>query len=382
MSKTFETAKTNYIEYTTSTTYTIGESGEVAGDYRYTLFKTCDVYVTVVFDAENKLIARYTTVLARPDGNVYGFDYSAHGAGFNKTGDGDLLTLTDDYIQYLSTLATTDIPIEDDPSLPPVSPPSSSIVLPLDVWGGKQSYSYQVLTVGNLSYTLVGGGAGGTGAAAARDYNEKSSDKNFTAADAGWSANGGPTVLKLNEIEIARANGGSKVDGPSQNVNGTQSSSNGVKGGNGQIKTGVHLVFAGDIITIEVGYGGGGSGGAAANHVGGITSSGNADKTLGSEGRNNYTENKTYAKASRGGLGAMHILIFPSSEYTSDIKKGSSSPAVSGVATAALGGQTKGEGSAAGLGHAAPGGMYASGGGGGAAGGFTLNGPSVSIEEK
>jgi hypothetical protein len=154
--------------------------------------------------------------------------------------------------------------------------------------------------------------------------------------------------------------------------------SNGVKGGDGQTQTGVQTVFPGDIIIIEVGYGGGGSGGAAANDTGGYTSSGSADRTLGSEGSYSKKDG-TSALATRGGVGAMHSLIFPLSGYSSDLKKGSSSPAAGG-ATAASGGQTKGQGGSAGD-ELATGGMYASGGGGGAAGGFILNSPSVAIAE-
>ncbi|GHV71374.1 hypothetical protein AGMMS49928_22850 [Spirochaetia bacterium] len=248
--------------------------------------------------------------------------------------------------------------------------------LPIDKWGEKLSYSYTVISKGDLRYTLVGGGAGGAGAAAVRDASFWLWET--TEADAGWSADGGPTVLKLNGIEVAKAAGGAKVNGPDLKVHGKEMYENGVKGNNGQTTTGVLTVIPGDVITIEVGWGGGGSGGAAANDTRGYTSSGSADRTLGSEGKSAQDPGKTSAAASRGGVGGMHSLIFPSSQYTSNLQKGSSSPAASGAA-AAMGGQEKGQGGAAGD-ELATGGMYASGGGGGAAGGFTLTG-TVTVKE-
>lgn len=251
------------------------------------------------------------------------------------------------------------------------------IALPIDVWGKKLTYSYKVLAGGELRYTLVGGGAGGAGAAAARDT--WTLGWGNTQADAGWSADGGPTILKVNGAEIARAAGGAKVNGPDLEANNQELYQNGVKGNDGKEKSDVLRVIAGDTITIEVGYGGGGSGGAAANDTQGYTSSGSADRTLGSEGNSAQTPGKTSAGASRGGVGGMHILLFPGSQYVADLQKGSSSPAASN-ATAAAGGQTRGAGGAAGDEYAT-GGMYASGGGGGAAGGFTLTGSNVVLTE-
>jgi hypothetical protein len=290
-------------------------------------------------------------------------DYSPDGKFDNSPEYGNTINFSDDFYKSLP---------------PPGFSKGIALTTPLDIWGGKLSYSYRVLSDGNLSYELTGGGAGGAGAAAARDGDWLGKS---TRADAGWSADGGPTILKLNGTEVARANGGTKVNGPdSKEVdNYNVWKDDGVKGEDGQLKTDVRRVFVGDIITIEVGYGGGGSGGAAANDVGGYTSSGSADRTLGSEG--SYSKKSgTNANASRGGVGAMHSLIFPSSDILSDLQTGSSSPAAGAAANAATGGQKKGEGGSKGLHGNTTGGMYASGGGGGAAGGFVLSSPTVRVE--
>jgi hypothetical protein len=155
---------------------------------------------------------------------------------------------------------------------------------------------------------------------------------------------------------------------------------NGNAGNNGQVVNNVQItVSAGDTITIEVGWGGGGSGGAAINDTGGTTFSGNADRTRGSDGNSSEKPGQTAAKTSRGGMGGMHGLIFLSSEYTSDLQKGGNSPNA-GNATAASGGTKKGAGGTAGDEYAT-GGMYVSGGGGGAAGGFTLKSATVAVME-
>jgi len=227
-----------------------------------------------------------------------------------------------------------------------------------------------VLKDETLEYVLTGGGAGGSCGVASRDYDLFQTTRAF----AGRSVAGGHTVLKLNNELVASARGGSGVDGPdSGEVNGNKWSSNGRKGNNGRTKDGTVSVHAGDVLTIEVGYGGGGSGGAAANDTGGTISSDSADRTLGSEGKSTQ-EAGTYANASRGGVGGMHSLVFPDSQFTSDMQKGKSSPAA-GRASAAAGGQSKGEGGAGGNADSSVN-MYASGG---AAGGFVLNGSNGGI---
>jgi hypothetical protein len=316
----------------------------------------------------------YTAMCARPVGG-WGIDYDNESGYFGKTAPGDLLKIPN---VPLSQLPIPTEKIEDGPGLPS-NPP---IDVNIDVWGGKRKYSYRVLTPGNITYTLVGGGSGGTGAAAARD----AQNSQTTRAAAGRSANGGPTILWVNKTRQNGANGGVGVNGPDTGeVNGNTWSGakevykDGFPGNDGAPAEGSFDVSAGDIITIEVGWGGGGSGGAANNDGGGYVSSGSATTTLGSEGISKDVPGKTAANASRGGMGAMHDLIFLLSEYTSDLQKGESSPNVGG-ATAASGGPTKGAGGSAGDEYAT-GGMYASGGGGGAAGGFTLKSTTAALEE-
>jgi hypothetical protein len=249
-----------------------------------------------------------------------------------------------------------------------------------DVWGKKLLYTYKVLYDGELSYSLTGGGAGGAGAAACRNAHFWWGQD--SKADAGWSADGGPTVLKVDGAVIARANGGKQVNGPNSgsqlNKGNNPWSSTGVKGKDGEEKTGTLYVSAGSIITIEVGWGGGGSGGAAINDVTEYISSGPANLTTGSAGKSSEVSGQTSAKASRGGYGALHYQKTGNADYTGT-DRGGASPAAENAAVA-QGGQKKGEGGAAGQVYTT-GGMYASGGGGGAAGGFALKSSDVALTE-
>jgi hypothetical protein len=264
----------------------------------------------------------------------------------------------------------------------------------IDVWGGKLIYTYRVLSSGTITGQLVGGGSGGSGAAAARDGGIWGGTNR---AYSGGSGSGGPTILRVNNQERARADGGrwvngvdtGTVDGPGP-WRSREVYLDGNPGNPGQVVNILETnilppypitVNVGDIIKIEVGWGGGGSGGAAINDTGGTTSSGNvsdaADKTRGSGGSYNY-KSGTSAGASAGGMGGMHSLLFPGSTY-SNLQAGQSSSSTGG-ATGASGGQSKGAGGARGDEYAT-GGMYASGGGGGAAGGFTLRSSTVALEE-
>ncbi|MDR2536171.1 MAG: hypothetical protein LBD29_09100, partial [Treponema sp.] len=255
----------------------------------------------------------------------------------------------------------------------------------IDVWGGKLIYTYKALSYGTISVDLVGGGAGGSGGAAARDYGGGS-----TRAQAGRSANGGSTKLYLNGTLKETATGGVGVNGADTGVvdgpewpfrgDGQEVPKNGTRGSNGQEVRNVQItVYSGDIISIEVGYGGGGSGGAAENDAESHLSTGNADKTRGSEG-DSRQKSSTVAGASRGGMGAMHEFIFPGNSYPLNLQRGGDSPGTYSTPVAS-GGQSKGAGGAGGDGYAG-GGMYASGGGGGAAGGFTLKSATVAVVEQ
>jgi hypothetical protein len=275
----------------------------------------------------------------------------------------------------------------------------------VDKWGGKQTYTYEVLTAGTITYTLTGGGAGGAGAVAVKDHGYNLFAQGMTRADAGWSASGGSTTLWWTRnntlVEPAKiAQGGAGVDGPNSpwmnegswfdERNDGEWFRNGVDGNPGtQLGTESNplemVVQKGDIITIEVGYGGGGSGGAAAN---------DNDKDIASGSPNNTTKKtqgtdpaisagRGNANATRGGMGAMHGLMPGFSGYSAYLQKGEDSAAAlagNSAAEVGRGGQTKGAGGGKGDEYAT-GGMYASGGGGGAAGGFTLNSSTAVLTE-
>jgi hypothetical protein len=354
-------------------TFTIGHAGEPAGHYCYAYFATSDVYFVAVTDKnKTRVIDSYTVICMNQNkANYWAIDYARDGV-FAKTASGDLLKEPN---LVFSELPAPMNKIKEDPPPPPVIGANPGI----DVWGGKLTYTYKALSAGTISVDLVGGGAGGSGAAAARDY----TNSHTTSAKAGRSADGGPTSLYLNNALRAKAAGGAGVNGADTGeVNGStilgqkEVYKNGFKGNNGQEVKNVQItVSPGDVIRIEVGYGGGGSGGAADNDTYSDPSTGNADRTKGSEG-NAKQKSGTSAGASRGGMGAMHGLIFPGSSYP--LQKGENSPAA-GNATAASGGQSRGAGGAGGDEYAT-GGMYASGGGGGAAGGFTLKSATVAVQ--
>jgi hypothetical protein len=388
LSKSFETSRTRMIENSESFDYTLSEDkGDIPQYiYRYTSFATTEVFANLVFDSAGNLKETHYTGIIIPGSYREGMDYAPTWDGFVKIGNTPDLTLTLQDIERLSTYeAGTVLPGTGGTGIgtpPPVAPMGTNPGI--DVWGGKLTYTYKALSSGTITVELVGGGAGGSGAAAARDGGWLGGTNR---AYAGTSAAGSPTILRLNETEMARANGGAGVQGADTgDVDGAgpwidkEVYKNGNTGNNGQVKGAQITVSTGDIITIEVGWGGGGSGGAAINDTGGTISSDNADnKTLGSAGNSSNKPGQTAANASRGGMGGMHSLVFPTSEYTSDSQKGGSSPNA-GNAAAAAGGQTKGAGGAAGDEYAT-GGMYASGGGGGAAGGFTLKSATVAVME-
>jgi hypothetical protein len=227
----------------------------------------------------------------------------------------------------------------------------------IDVWGGKLTYTYKVLNSGIITATLVGGGAGGTGAAASDGSG---------GADAGRSSDGGPTVLKLNGNEIKRANGGTGKDGPSF----THGATNGLPGDPATPISYEFSVNTDDIITIEVGYGGGGSGGAANSN------SGEWARSPNSQGYNYSIGAKrgSGGDVTNGGVGASP---FGGTGYS---QRGENAPTAGDNQWGGQGGQSKGAGGTGGRGYEGSH-AYASGGGGGAAGGFTLQSETVAVVE-
>ncbi len=74
---------------------TIGNYGEPAGKYRYSLFATSDVYYVLITNKENTEIREhYVSVLARPLSYAWGIDYDPdEGGNFGKTDPGELLEI-------------------------------------------------------------------------------------------------------------------------------------------------------------------------------------------------------------------------------------------------------------------------------------------------
>jgi hypothetical protein len=365
---TYESTSAVTTSYTTTETMTIGGGTEPIGWYRHTLFANCDVYLTLTMNSDNsKVIGAVTSLVARPSEYHKDFDFTENGT-FAQTSDSGKLEIDPDIYK-------------------PLLPTPTKQVFPLDVWGGKLTYSYTVVSGGTIHYELTGGGAGGAGAVAVKNAHWLWGDDCY-GVDAGWSAAGGPTILKVNGTEKARANGGLGVNGPNfgSTLN-TEHSSNGVKGKDGEKKEDQSVtVSAGQTITIEVGWGGGGSGGVANNDVIKVSiSSGSAVETSGSV-QSIKEAPGTRADASRGGYGALHYQKTGNTAYT-DTKYGEDSPVVNGTEWAQGGGRPvddqarKGQGGAGGD-ELRTGGMYASGGGGGAAGGFTIFEDSTAIIEE
>ncbi|MHB9295669.1 chitobiase/beta-hexosaminidase C-terminal domain-containing protein [Pillotina sp. SPG140] len=110
---TVETVMTATKGTSDTLTVTIGENGEPAGLYRYSLFGTTDVYYVVITDKSKKVKKGYRAYCARPQ-TYWGIDYEPDIAGnFGKTIPGELLV----------------IPTIDNPSALPT--PTSNNVQPI-----------------------------------------------------------------------------------------------------------------------------------------------------------------------------------------------------------------------------------------------------------
>jgi hypothetical protein len=318
-------------------------------------------------------------ILTRPS-RAYKFDYAtdAEGYDFGRNSTAPKLILTSPNITFLRGCPAEALANDTNRT----------------VHGGQREYRYRAVTDGQITVKLVGGGAGGTGAAAARD----TSGGTNTSAAAGKAGNGGPTILYLDNQNRLTVAGGTGQNGPASGLrggwflgighnsdwnleSGNVFVSNGYKGEDGKEDTITLTVSQNQVIRITVGWGGGGSGGCAINVVGGQISSEGASNSCFSiekfDRRNGYTD----AIASRGGLGAMHSLLCPNPahNFPDDLVHGGVSLAA-GNATAAPGGQKMGEGGEGGD-ELATGGVFASGGGGGAAGGFIFSNSTAIIEE-
>jgi uncharacterized repeat protein (TIGR02543 family) len=92
---TYETATTKGLEITNAVEATIGQHGEPAGKYRYSLFGTTDVFFVLVTNkAKTEIIDAYISVNARPSSYAWGIDYEPDlGGDFGKTAPGKLMQI-------------------------------------------------------------------------------------------------------------------------------------------------------------------------------------------------------------------------------------------------------------------------------------------------
>lgn len=117
----------------------------------------------------------------------------------------------------------------------------------------KYGQNVMALNAHNINCTAIGGGGGASGALR---NNIDGAGTNYTAK----GADGGPSLVYINETVVLRAEGG--VGGEGQTSNKTEVWA-GVYGSNGSTATYNALVPVGAKLRFEHGYGGGGSGGSA-----------------------------------------------------------------------------------------------------------------------
>ena len=117
----------------------------------------------------------------------------------------------------------------------------------------KYGQNVMALNAHNINCTAIGGGGGASGALR---NNIDGSGTNYTAA----GANGGPSLVYVNEAVVLRAEGG--AGGPEQSSSASQQWA-GIYGSNGSTATYNATIPVGAKLRFEHGYGGGGSGGSA-----------------------------------------------------------------------------------------------------------------------
>jgi hypothetical protein len=403
ISQTFEKSRTTMKTKSKTWKYTFSTAkGDIPNYiYRYTTFASSQVYAHLVFDEKGELLGvRYTPIII-PSTYSYGMDYAPDVHSFVKTGTSPDLTLTAGDVDrlYKAAEAAQWEPVDDKPSS---TVPSIGTI---SVQGGALKYTYRVKQAGTINVTLVGGGAGGAGAAALYANTKTWMDWKAIQAWADYSGAGGPTILSVNGVVKLRAEGGYMAtpsgdrgaDGPNLEnwamVDGVPVpifhasgyfKEDGPDGPNGERRSGTVSVQIGDTITIDVGWGGGGSGGSV-NYNQPDAGTGDHsvnldDPTCGAEGEiiNNGGDEKA-VKATRGGMGAMHSIKSQNpAQYPSDLAMGTDSDAA-GSASKGAGGKTMGAGGKGGKAFADADKVYASGGGGGAAGGFPLTRTTVAF---
>jgi len=116
-SKSRETSvsKTESIAESYTTSVTIGEHGEPAGNYRYALYAVCDTYFILSTSPDNQnLLSWDTFVCARDSTYTPHWDYSPDGT-FDNSPDGKAITFSDDFYKNLTKPIST-IPSDTNPT--------------------------------------------------------------------------------------------------------------------------------------------------------------------------------------------------------------------------------------------------------------------------
>jgi hypothetical protein len=110
-SKETSVSRTESLAESYTTSVTVGEHGEPAGNYRYALYATCDVYFIISTSLDNdKLLSWETAVCARDSSYTPHWDYSPDGI-FDNSPDGKEITFTEDFYKNLSKPTNTEPPV-------------------------------------------------------------------------------------------------------------------------------------------------------------------------------------------------------------------------------------------------------------------------------
>ena len=109
-SKSTETSvsETKSVAESYTTSVTIGEHGEPAGNYRYALYAICDVYFKISTSLDNQSLLSWDTVVcARDSTYIPHWDFSQDGI-FDNSPDGNAIIFADDFYRNLKKPASTE----------------------------------------------------------------------------------------------------------------------------------------------------------------------------------------------------------------------------------------------------------------------------------
>jgi len=156
LSNTYETSMTKSSETTDTIEATIGEHGQPAGKYRYSLFCTTDVYYVLATNKGKTAVEEaYIAVCARPASYAWGIDYESDlGGNFGKNAPGDLFSIPELVLAELPEPAD-EFEEEKIPLVPPVATPAAT--LPSGIYIGQQYVLLSCTTDGaRIHYTTNG----------------------------------------------------------------------------------------------------------------------------------------------------------------------------------------------------------------------------------